>query len=210
MEVFLIRHGETDGNRAWRHQHANTRLNEVGKVQVAKVLDAITTIEPTHLVTSTNLRAVETARAIAESTGLIPETSPLFEELRRPVEIIGRRFVGLETLKYITGWFYGASYGDGETHAQFIQRLWAARQYLESFPKDARVVVVSHSVFINFFVEYRCREKRMALPTALWRFLRIMTHKNTGVTHLRFSTENGKEKCTWHLLSHGRSSHLKA
>ncbi|MBY0310294.1 histidine phosphatase family protein [Patescibacteria group bacterium] len=209
MEIFLIRHGQTDGNRAWRHQHANTRLNDVGLAQVAKVLDAVAVIEPTHLVTSTNLRAVETARAIAESTGLIPETSPLFEELRRPTEIIGRRFIGLETFKYLTGWFYGASYGDGETYGQFIERLWASRQFLESYPKDARVVVVSHSVFINFFVEYRCRTKRMGLLQALWRFVRIMRHKNTGVTHLRFAPQEGKGKCTWNVLSHGRSAHLK-
>lgn len=183
MDVLLIRHGQTDGNRARRHQHPNTKLNEIGKVQVEQLLSVVVDFAPTHLITSTNLRAVETARAIADATGLIPDTQVLFEELHRPTEIIGRRFVGLETLKYIIGWFYGASYGDGETYVQFIERLLAARQYLESFPKDARIVVVSHSVLINFFVAYRSREKRMPLPQAAWRFLRILTHKNTGVTH---------------------------
>ena len=209
MDILFIRHGQTDGNRAWRHQHPNTRLNEVGKVQVDKLMAAVVEFEPTHLITSTNLRAVETARVLAAATGLTPETSSLFEELRRPSALMGHRFFGLTTLRYIVSWFYGKKHADGESYPEFIERLLAARAHLETLPVDARVVVVSHSVFINLFVEHRCRPKAIPLAKALLRFLRILRHKNTGITHLRFGAAQGTGKCAWYLFSDGRHLHLK-
>jgi broad specificity phosphatase PhoE len=199
MEVLFIRHGETDGNVAWRHQHPDTRLNSVGKEQVEHVVARVRAFAPTHLITSTNLRAVETARVIAEATGLIPDTSALFEELRRPTFLIGRRFIGFTTAWYILTWFYGRSHADGESHANFVARLLAARTHLESLPPQARVVVVSHSVFINLFVEHRCRTKSLSLLRAIWRFLHILLHKNTGQTRLLYAPDAA---CAWHIV-HG-------
>jgi broad specificity phosphatase PhoE len=187
MEVLFIRHGETDGNVAWRHQHENTRLSEVGKLQVARALSRVTDFAPTHLITSTNLRAVETARAIAIATGLIPDTNALFEELRRPAYMTGHRFISLTTVWYILTWFYGRQYRDGESYDMFVSRLTAARQYLESLPANARIIVVSHSVFINLFVAHRCRSGPLWLPVAVWQFLLIMLYKNTGVRHLCYT-----------------------
>ncbi len=210
MEVLLIRHGQTDGNRAWRHQHPNTKLNEVGKEQVARLAAAVVDFAPTHLVTSTNLRAVETARVLAEATGLTPATSDLFEELRRPTVLTGHRFIGLTTLRYLVTWFYGKKHADGESYPEFIKRLLDARTYLESLPADARVVVVSHSVFINLFIEHRCRPKAIPLARALFRFLRIMRHKNTGITHLRFTPTGAKGTCEWTLLTEGKGTHLRS
>jgi probable phosphoglycerate mutase len=209
MEILLIRHGQTDGNRAWRHQHPDTRLNEVGQAQVEKLTAAVLEFAPTHLITSTNLRAVETARVLAEATGLTPETSNLFEELRRPSFLIGHRFVGLTTIHYLWRWFYGARYEDGETYPEFIDRLLSARAYLETFPPDARVAVVSHSVFINLFLEHRCRPRAIPLWRAGLRFLRIMRHQNTGITHLQFSPRT-KDECSWTILIEGAKDHLRS
>lgn len=208
MDILLVRHGQTDGNRAWRHQHPNTRLNEVGKAQVEKLTAAVLEFAPTHLITSTNLRAVETARVLSEATGLTPATNNLFEELRRPSALMGHRFIGLTTLRYIVTWFYGKKHADGESYPEFIERLLSARAYLEALPPDARVVVVSHSVFINLFVEHRCRPKAIPLGRALFRFLRIMRHKNTGITHLRFASE-GRGACAWTLHVEGNGIHLR-
>ena len=58
MDVFFVRHGQTDGNIAQRYQHPDTRLNEVGKAQAEAIAGKIATLEPTHIITSTQLRAV--------------------------------------------------------------------------------------------------------------------------------------------------------
>ena len=41
MDVYLVRHGQTDGNVGHRHQHPNTDLNEHGLVQAAAVAKQI-------------------------------------------------------------------------------------------------------------------------------------------------------------------------
>ena len=64
MEVYFVRHGETDGNVARRHQHHDTALNEIGIEQAKKVASEITNLKPTHLITSTQLRAVQTTKII--------------------------------------------------------------------------------------------------------------------------------------------------
>ena len=207
MEVYLVRHGQTDGNVGRRHQHTSTKLNEAGKAQATAVAEIIRTINPTHLITSTNVRAIETARRIAETTDLIPETYPAFEELHQPRSMVGERLTGLHALSYMGLWFLGsrtASMHDGETYAAFVSRLARARTHLEELPPHARVVIVSHSVFINFFVEHMVRPKRMGLIRAVGCLFRILTLKNSSITHTRYKRpEADSHKTGWHLV-HGK------
>jgi broad specificity phosphatase PhoE len=123
MDIYFIRHGQTDGNVARRHQHPDIDLNEMGKLQVARTAKLVKRLRPTHLITSTSKRAVETAQAIGLATDLIPETYPAFEELKRPTFLIGKRFHDSDSLKYIWGWFFGvkaAPMHDGESYADFL------------------------------------------------------------------------------------------
>lgn len=207
MEVYLVRHGQTDGNLGRRHQHTSTKLNETGKAQAAAVSEIIREIKPTHLITSTNVRAIETARRISEVTDLIPETYPAFEELHQSKSMVGERLTGLRAINYMALWFLGsrtASMHDGETYAAFVSRLARARTHLEELPSDARVVIVSHSVFINFFIEHMIRPKRMGLTRATLCLFRILTLKNSSITHTRFKKPKaGSHKTGWHLV-HGK------
>jgi broad specificity phosphatase PhoE len=204
MEVYLVRHGQTDGNVGRRHQHTSTKLNEKGQAQAALVAQKIVALNPAHLITSTNVRAIETARRIAEVTNLIPDTDPMFEELRQPQSMVGERLTGLHAINYMGKWFVGiktASMHDGETYAVFVSRLAKARAYLEELPADATVVIVSHSVFINFFIEHMVRPKRMGLTRAVGCLFRILTLKNSSITHVRYTKPaGGSHKTGWHLV----------
>jgi broad specificity phosphatase PhoE len=207
MEVYLIRHGQTDGNVGRRHQHTSTKLNEKGQAQAAEVARHIKGLNPTHLLTSSNVRAIETARRIAEITNLIPETDPLFEELHQPKSMVGERLTGFHAINYMGKWFVGiktASMHDGETYTAFVSRLARARAFLEELPPTAVVVIVSHSVFINFFIEHMVRPKRMGLTRAVGCLFRILTLKNSSITHVRYTQpEADSHKTGWHLV-HGK------
>lgn len=203
MDIYLVRHGQTDGNVAHRHQHPDTKLNDVGKAQAALVALKLKELKPTHLITSTQMRAVETARIIGATCGLVPETYPPFEELHRPQFHVGTRLVGPITLWYMVRWFFGdtsASMHDGETYAAFLGRLRAARQQLETLPPTARVVVVSHSVFINFFVAHLCHPKPMSFMRAGITFAKILLLKNSSVTHVRYTKTAAKKGCGWRVI----------
>ena len=199
MEIYFVRHGQTDGNLARRHQHQDTELNELGQVQVKAVAKKVAELDPTHIVSSTNYRAVQTAKIIVTEceSDLIPETHPAFEEFHRPDWLIGNRYNSFLTIRYVLRWFY--NFGSvGETYDEFLVRILEARKYLESLPEDGRVVVVSHAVFINIFLEHICRDKRISLWRAMVRFWNVLTIKNGSMLHLRYIKR--ENQCSWEVV----------
>lgn len=203
MEVYFVRHGQTDGNVAKRHQHSETSLNEVGIEQAKAAAAEVVLLNPTHIISSINLRAVETTRIIAAScVGIIPDTNQIFEELRRPDNMVGGRFVSLNTVWYVWRWFYGFLKEEekGETYPEFVSRVKEARLHLESLPSDAIVVVVSHAIFINFFLECMCEKGPMNFWRAAKLFWQILTIRNATIVHVRFAkSEEGD--CGWEFVS---------
>lgn len=203
MEVYLVRHGRTDGNVARRHQHHETKLNEEGKAQAKAAAERVAGLEPTYLIVSTYMRAIQSGAYIADMTGLIPETSSLFEELHQPATLIGERLKGLRAMNYMARWFIGypsAAMHDGESYANFVRRIEQARTYLEALPEDSRVVVVSHSVFINFFTEHMIRPQRMNIFRAAVLSFKLLKMRNSSITHVRFTKPLNSTKTGWQLL----------
>lgn len=195
-----MRHGETDGNVARRHQHPETQLNDLGKEQARIAAYEISTLKPTHIITSTQLRAVETTKIINEYCDIIPDTHPAFEELRRPDWLVGNRYTSLTTAWYVLLWFLNKKQEGGETYADLLERVKEARAYLETFPDDARVVVVSHAVFTNIFLEHLCSDERMSFLRAIKRFWLILRIRNATILHLKH--HNTKEgTCLWEFMS---------
>ncbi len=198
MDVYFVRHGQTDGNLARRHQHPDTPLNEYGKEQIGAVIGKVSALQPNRVITSTQLRAVETARILTEACDAIPETHPEFEELRRPLWLVGARFIGFTTLIYVVQWFFGKDFEGGESYEAFLARIKRARSLLESLPNDSKILVVSHAVFTNIFIEHLCLDERMTLWQAVRSFWRILRLRNAGIIHLHYTP--GKDICGWTIL----------
>ncbi len=207
MKVYLVRHGRTDGNVAHRHQHPETKLNEEGTAQAKAVAIVIAAKNPTHLIVSTNVRAIQSASFIAKLTGLTPETYSPFEELHQPKSLIGERLTGFKALSYMIVWFLGykkSSMHDGETYDSFVHRLGHARRHLEKMPDDSVVVIVSHSVFINFFTEHMVHPQKLNLWRAFILFFKILKMRNSSLTHVRYIKPTEKQlkqnKTGWRFI----------
>ena len=68
--IYLVRHGETDWNRAGRLQgRIDTPLNPVGRQQARRLADWFARHRISHVMTSPLTRARHTAAAIARSSG---------------------------------------------------------------------------------------------------------------------------------------------
>jgi broad specificity phosphatase PhoE len=175
-----------------------------GVAQVQVIAGDIVALKPTHIITSNQVRSLETARIFGEATGLVPESSPLFEELHQPAFLVGQRILSPHSAFTIIKWFFrikSAMMHDGETYAQFVARVSEARQFLESYPADARIIVVSHSIFINFFSEYMRSPKRVNVVRATVRFIHILLLKNTSITHVRYrKPAKGFRGTGWHQV----------
>ncbi|MEY3784478.1 MAG: hypothetical protein RLZZ230_800 [Candidatus Parcubacteria bacterium] len=198
MEIYLIRHGETEGNVAHRHQVEKTQLTTLGRQQAEKVAAVMKEYKPTHLVTSNLVRAIETARIIGQECDLMPETTEYFIELARPKFLYGNYHFSLQSLWFYFQWYIGFGVGakEGETYEMLLQRIKLAKQYLQQFPDNAKVVVVSHSVFITLFTAHVCHEKKMSFWQGAKAFWKVYKMANTQVTPILFdATANIEGKC---------------
>ncbi len=143
--LLLVRHGQTVHNVAGITQGWNdSELSDAGKAQVRRLAERIAKYEPTALYSSPLGRALTTAEAIREWTGLEIVTlddlremnyggweGKSFLDVRREDEEIYRRWIVDEDC---------ACPGGGESHADVRRRMERAFAALDS----ARPVVVTH------------------------------------------------------------------
>lgn len=202
MEIYLVRHGETDGNIAKRHQIETAPLTKKGRQQAKNVSLKIAELKPTHLISSTHIRALETARVISEEISLDIETSHLFTELHRPKNIYGYHHWSRKSLLYIFKWFIGRTGADtdsdkGESYESIRERVFKARDYLETLPENSKVVVVSHAVFMSMFLAHVCQEKPLTPLQAVLLWFKLQKIKNTSIMHFTFN--KSEEGNGWHI-----------
>lgn len=202
MKVYLVRHGKTGGNVAHRHQADSTGLTAEGLQQAKDVAVVLRALEPTHLVSSSLVRALETAREIGAVCDLIPETHPVFIEIQRPPKLNGNFHRSAGSLWFYTRWYLGLTNKDkegGETYKQFRERIHAAQAVLATYSPDARVVVVSHSVFIAFFIAHLCTKGPLSPLRIAWCFVTIFRIKNTAIIPFDFDHTLAETTCRWKM-----------
>lgn len=141
MTVYLIRHGETDWNRAMRLQgREDVPLNRGGLRQAASCAKALKALPARCVLTSPLQRAKVTAQAIAAAMNI-----PLFEDAR----LIERDFGALsgltpeERADFIAS---GRDAGSEPLDAVAERMLRAIGEHARAWGK---IVVVSHGASIN-------------------------------------------------------------
>jgi broad specificity phosphatase PhoE len=207
MEIYLVRHGQTGGNEAKRHQSEESHLTPLGKQQAKRAAQKIKQLHPTQVMVSNRVRAIETAQAIAQATDLTPQVHAVFTELCRPERIYGYHHSSLQSIWYIYQWYQGkvgeeSCSREGESYNHFFKRVKEAQLLLESQPADSRIVVVSHSIFINFLVAHLHDKKPMGLIRALLIFTKILRIENGSVTRLQYQA-TPERRFQWKVLAFG-------
>lgn len=148
-ELILVRHGETVHNvnritQGW----SDSELSERGREQVLRLAERLAEMRPAALYSSPLGRAMSTARAIAEATGLeIVQLDDLremnygrwegraFLDIRREDEELYRRWIADENCPC----------PEGESHADVRRRMLRAFERVNS----ERAVVVAHGTAIR-------------------------------------------------------------
>jgi len=204
MKILFIRHGETAANDNHIYQRPEEPLNKNGQADAQAAATQVSAFAPTHLLSSPLWRAIETASIIGRRVGLQPQTEELFAELRRPLPVVGFHHFGPKSIRYMWRWFadndrtYWERF-NGESRTAFLGRVHRAKVFLESFPPDARVVVVSHSIFINFFVAHICNEK----PVSFWRgvllLLKVLRLDNGKSIEVTYEPNTPPGTCAWSI-----------
>lgn len=148
-EVFLVRHGETLGNRLRRYQPYDTPLSDTGREQAALVGARLAGEGPfAALYTSDLARTMETAAAISARLGLEPIPDPRLRELDTG-DWKGSMYTDIEQQypghreRWISAGGVERLPG-GESTADVIERVTAAFNDIVTRHPGERVIAVSH------------------------------------------------------------------
>ncbi len=150
-EIYLVRHGETDWNRAQRLQGTiDTPLNRIGVAQAHRVARRFRGLTEATVVTSPLARARSTARAIARRSHSAVVVNPLLAEIDHgswaglTISSIAQVLPGVVIDGRLQPGALDAS--GGETLGAAYRRASTVLQRLVAASRVAPEVVVSHGV----------------------------------------------------------------
>lgn len=154
LNIYLIRHGETDWNKELRLQgREDIALNERGRQQAHRCGEGIEALKVDLIVSSPLQRAKETAKIIGDCLGL--------NHVTLDSDIIERDFGEASGMTYEEK---NKKYenqkipGFEETDALLTRMLRAIKKYQMEYP-DGNVLMVSHGGIINAILSFITKGK---------------------------------------------------
>ncbi|WP_237386833.1 2,3-diphosphoglycerate-dependent phosphoglycerate mutase GpmB [Xenorhabdus sp. Sc-CR9] len=151
LQVYLVRHGETEWNVARRIQgQSDSPLTEIGRSQAHLVAQRIKSENITHIITSDLGRTRQTAEIIAEACGCEVILEPRLRELHMGV-LENRELYSLtsEEESWRKSLVDGTPNGripEGESMSELAIRMRAALENCLNLPTGSRPLLVSHGM----------------------------------------------------------------
>jgi len=156
MLIYLIRHGETLGNRNRIVQIPETPLSDRGLDQAARLGERLRAHPIRHILASDLARADMTARAVSHALGLGVESEPLLQE-RNFGDLRGTPYDELEED------LFGPDFAPpgGEAWEEFHERVDRAWQRICALAPglDGHLAVVTHGLVLHSLFQ-----RHLALP----------------------------------------------
>lgn len=153
--VVLLRHGQTDYNRAGRLQgQVDIPLNEAGLEQARAAASVVAGFSPALVVSSDLGRAIETARIVADAlvddVSVVPDPrlrERAFGELEGMYDAeIRERYPTVWAARRVGERLVGVGAEDrGEVGARFAEAVW---EHLGRLPEGSTLLVVAHGACI--------------------------------------------------------------
>ena len=150
MSIYLIRHGQTNGNRDRIVQMPDTPLSELGHQQAQQLAQTFQNISIEKIICSDYMRTQQTAaplRAIKQSTFSL---QPLLRE-RSFGDLRGRPY------EEIDADFFAESYAppNGETYLQFIERVNHAWEFVLTTHQNMQgsLIVMTHGLVLREIIK---------------------------------------------------------
>jgi 2,3-bisphosphoglycerate-dependent phosphoglycerate mutase len=214
MRLYLIRHGQSANNALYlkspeafeTSRSHDPELTEIGQKQAAAIAQFLSTEQPddpfdfTHLFVSPMIRAMDTAKPIAEAVGLKPQIWVDIHEIGGLYLSDGSTSKGFPGMsrQYIQdcypsyaipdeireeGW-WNATQGR-EIHHQCLSRaIRVALAMKEHAGEKNRIILVSHAAFLDQVI------KALLNQIPLSSDLMFYNHYNTGVTRFDMGVDS--------------------
>lgn len=163
MKLYLIRHGQTDWNVAGKIQGCHDiPLNATGKRQAEYLAEGMSRRPVTHIFSSPQKRALETAQAIAGRQGVgVTALSGLREVEFGGWEGLTWKEIEAKDPERYAKWVETPAKvtpPGGESRAQIMERVGAAVEEILAAAKGD-VAVVSHGAALVYAIAYMLRNE---------------------------------------------------
>lgn len=212
--IYLVRHGESEGNTSLTFQTRESLLTEKGREQAEFIAKRVEKLPIEAIIASPAVRTRVTAETIAARTKKTVDFSDLFVERRTMTQVWGRRINDPEIadIKQVLFRFDEPNlrYSDEENFEDLKTRADAALSYLEKRPED-HICVVGHGLFTRILVARVLMGKEMTGPECL-KIVNALRTRNTGLSVLHFKEHAGMgpegPESNWQLLVWNDHAHL--
>lgn len=199
-KIYLIRHGESDGNVGPNRQDASTPLSEKGREQARFAAKRFAKIPVDVIISSTMLRAHDTAEIIASEVSKEIKSSDLFAEMRFASEVLCKPKNSPESIKFFKevnenftkpGW----RYMDAENFDDLKARGLAALDYLKNLPEE-NILVVMHGAFMRILMSCVMFGEKLSAHECQ-SFWRTLTMENTGISCIIYNEKSSRPWGIW-------------
>lgn len=205
--LYLVRHGESEGNAQRIYQTVDTSLSLEGKQQARILQERFRRIPVEALYCSTIKRAQETAEIINEVFNLPVQTTDFVREWRKPTLLLGKQVEGKEAQE-----FYNAlrqhkedpywKWKDEESIGEVRDRVITFLEDMKRAPQK-NILVIMHSLPLKMMLSIVLFGPEH-IPFVGESFSFNVHSSNTGITV--FQLPEGKED--WELLTWNDHAHL--
>lgn len=171
--IYFIRHGQSTANAGgMTMEHARIPLSDLGRAQAA-TLAQLLEVDPVLVLTSSYLRARETAQPFCDKTGCVATPHPLLHEFSALDPALIEGMSGAERRPIADAYWQeadpAARHGPGsETFVEFDERVTAFRGELPGLPSDT--VLFGHGIWFGLLC---------------WKLLGFSAEGSAGMTAFR-------------------------
>jgi broad specificity phosphatase PhoE len=206
MQVYLVRHGESEGNAQSIHQDARVGLSARGIQQARSLAQRFAAASIDAIVSSPFERALQTATFIGETIHKPVSVSPLLVEIKRPTEIEGRPMEDADVVaiknRILQNWHDPDwRHSDEETFFDLRARAIEALRFITGQPWDT-VLIVTHGQFMRLLVCVMAFGPTVG-PDVFTQLQSFLMMSNTGITRC----ENGPGQ--WKLITWNERTDLQ-
>jgi len=207
MNIYFVRHGQSEGNLKNTHQGENVPLSKEGKRQVRLLAERLKDRKIDVVYASPYLRAKQTAEIIAKELKLPVEHWDQLKERKRPSEVEGLAYnhPKASEIYEITrknqikaDW----KHSDDESFNDLLKRGKEVEKHLLEHHEGQNVLCVSHIGILIMTVLQIILQDKLS-PEVFWQFYYHSRQDNTGISHLEFTDKYG-----WKLLAWNDTTHL--
>lgn len=159
QRVFLVRHGETDASAKGRcYGKLDVPLSLLGIQQIAQCAQLLAPLNPTAVISSPRVRALDSATAIASACSLSVSVNEQFAELDfGDFEGVRYEEVELNHPKFYADWMARpteVNFPNGESYASMSARVVSGYEQLLTNGVNDKSVLVAHGGVIRIILAH--------------------------------------------------------